>query len=110
MKRSQITLHVNYKFLSTVWILVLLFGQAGLLDFKFYDFGFSIIQRQADLINNIYIYLLSFPKCFFCIFFPIKIVELALLVTTVFQGAPSLNMKVEEELQKCVEQNYGNLT
>lgn len=36
--------------------------------------------------------------------------KLALQVTSVFQVATSLNMKVEKELQKCVEQYYGNLT
>lgn len=71
---------------------------------------FHSLLRQADLINNLYLYILSLSKCFFCLFFPIKIVKLALPVTIVFQGATCLNMKVEEELQKCVEQNYGNLT
>lgn len=36
--------------------------------------------------------------------------KLALQVTSVFSVAKSLNMKVEKELQKCIEQYCGNLT
>lgn len=73
IKRCQITLHTNYKFLSTVWILVLLFGQAGLLDFKgFYDFGFSFFAETSKSDKQCIHLHLESPQMLFLHFIPSK--------------------------------------